>query len=40
MNIQDPDLGIVLPMEISKISSRDLEGQSFKFFREKFSPDK
>jgi dTDP-4-dehydrorhamnose 3,5-epimerase len=34
MNIQDLDLGIVLPMKISEISSRDREGQSFKSFRE------
>ena len=37
MDIQDQDLGIVLPMEITEISPRDIEGESFRDLQEKIN---
>lgn len=37
MNIHDQDLGIALPMEISEISSRDIEGESFRVLQERIN---
>lgn len=37
LNIRDTDIGIDLPLQISEISTRDLEGKSLKFYREKLT---